>query len=119
MNTEQRDPVLESLFAQSTVKLENGDGKAFTAGVMSGTRRMLRNVIYVAVGVVISFAVIALALDIPIMSLAEQLTSVLATPLFDLGEDLTAWVLTPVNNIASLLVICLKLGRMAWKRAVR
>jgi len=72
MNTEQRDPVLESLFAQSAVNLENGDGKAFTAGVMSGTRRMLRNVIYIAVGVLIS-----------------------------------------------LLVICLKPGRTAWKRAVR
>jgi hypothetical protein len=119
MNTEQRDPVLESLFAQSAVKLENGDGKAFTAGVMSGTRKLLRNSIYIVVCLVVSMVAAALLLDVPFMSVAQQLTEVLATPLLDLGEGLTAWALTPVNNIASLLVICLKLGRMAWKRAVR
>ena len=116
MNIEQRDPVLESLFASSPVELDDRDGQVFTARVMSKTRRVVYGLVIAVAGLAALLLITALLLGMPIMDLTQGITGVLATSLFDLGDGWTAWIFTPVNNIASLLVLSLKLFRVMWKK---
>jgi len=116
MMTDHRDPVLQSLFAANQVELSDQDGQLFTARVMAKTRKL----VYVVVAAVLLLALLviasALILGIPIQEVAQNITQTLATTLFDLGNGWVSWVLMPVNNIASLLVLCVKIFRVVWKK---
>lgn len=116
MNIEHRDPLLESLFASNPVKLEDADGQAFTAAVMSKTRRVIYGFVIAAACLAVLLIICAWLMGVPIRDLAQGITDVLAIPLFDLGDGWVAWVFTPINNIASLLVLSLKLMRVIWKK---
>jgi hypothetical protein len=115
--TEQRDPVLESMFAVSQPELTAPDGQAFTARVMAKTRKLVYGVAAVLVILVLLVLTVAFLLGVPVQDVARQITQALATTLIDFGEGWIAWILTPVNNVASLLVLVGKIIRVAWKKA--
>jgi hypothetical protein len=114
MTTDQRDPFLQSLFAEAGQQLE---GEAFGARVMARTRRL--RYLALAGGAALALTVLSgawLLFGLPLFEFAVLLSQALATPLFNLGEGWLALVLLPVNTVASVLVIALKALRMLHKR---
>lgn len=116
MMTDHRDPVLKTLFATNQVELSDQDGKLFTARVMAKTRKLVYGIVAALVALVLLVLASALLLGIPIQEVAQNITQTLAFRLFDFGNGWVSWVLMPVNNIASLLVLSLKIVRVIWKK---
>ena len=114
--TDDRDPVLQSLFAANRVELSDPDGQLFTARVMAKTRKLVYGLATVVIVLALLVIASALLLGIPIQEVIENITQTLATTLFDFGDGWVSWVLMPVNNIAGLLVLILKVFRMVWKK---
>lgn len=113
MMTDNRDPFLESLFDEAESEFE---GELFTAQAMAQSQKFKYRLLAAGAGVVLLFALSAWLLAIPVQEFALIFTEFFGTALFDLGDSSAAWILSPVNNIASLLVLLLKLMRMGWKR---
>ena len=114
MMTDDRDPLLQTLFADAQQDL---DGEAFSARVMVQTRNMRYRIAAGFFCFVMVLATGAWFLAIP-QELALLVAQVLTSALIDLGDSWVAWVLAPVNNIGSLLVISAKALRVAWKKIV-
>ena len=115
MMTEQRDPFLETLFAEARQEL---DGKVITTHVMARTRSV--KLLLLAGGVSAALILVAgarLIFGIPLFDFAVLISQVLATPLFTLGEGWLALLLLPLNTIASLLVILFKALRIFQKKS--
>jgi hypothetical protein len=115
MMTEQRDPFLETLFAEARQEL---DGKVITTQVMARTRSV--KLLLLAGGVSAALILVAgarLIFGIPLFDFAVLISQVLATPLFTLGEGWLALLLLPLNTIASLLVILFKALRIFQKKS--
>lgn len=115
MMTEQRDPFLETLFAEARQEL---DGKVITTQVMARTRSV--KLLLLAGGVSAALILVAgarLIFSIPLFDFAVLISQVLATPLFTLGEGWLALLLLPLNTIASLLVILFKALRIFQKKS--
>jgi hypothetical protein len=114
MMTDDRDPLLQTLFAEAQQDL---DGEIFIDRVMAQTRTMRYKAIAGFICVTLILATCAWLLAIP-QELAELFAQVLTRSLIDLGDSWLAWMLAPVNNIGSLLVLSAKVLRMAWKKVV-
>ena len=113
--TDERDPVLSSLFARSVV---DQNDKEFTEHVVAKTRSLR----YKIVAGLACFALVliagAWALDLPIINIVQLVTQALATNLIELGDGWLAWILMPVNNVASVLILSLKAIRMLRKKII-
>ena len=113
MMTDDRDPLLQSLFAEAQHDL---DGEAFTAKVMARTR-ILR---YRGAAGWICLALVLLAcswlLAIPLQGFAPLIARGLDTTLIDLGDSWLAWLFSPVNSVAALLVFSVKAIRIGRKK---
>jgi len=114
MMTDDRDPLLEALFAEAQHDL---DGEPFTARVMAQTRFVRYRVFAPWIGVALILAGGAWFLAIP-LEVAQLIAQALATTLIDLGGGWLAWLLSPVNNIAALLVLGVKTIRIGWKKII-
>lgn len=114
MMTDDRDPLLQSLFAETEQEL---DGETFTSQVMAQTR-FLR---YRAVAGLCCLALVlvgcAWLLAIP-QEFAQFVAQVLSKSLINLGDGWIAWLFLPINNIGSLLVIGVKLIRVFRKKFI-
>lgn len=113
--TEERDPMLQRLFADADVQL---DAEQFVTGVMARTRVLRYRRMATIGGMILVFGVLAWLLALPLQELAQLLSQLLATTLVDLGEGWLTFLLAPINNVASVVIIGGKLIRMAWKRIV-
>jgi len=110
------DPNLQLLFDGATEDLSE---ESFTKKVMKRSR-FLR---YLFPGLLISIASV-LILFVIVMSpslqefikISNQLVTV---NLFDLGEGLPALLLDPINNIATLLVVAIKMARVVYLKTNR
>jgi hypothetical protein len=115
---DERDPILQNLFAESQHDL---DGEAFTASVMARSRFSRYQRILPWIGGALALAV-SLLLLIPLQEfgvlIALFFTDILTITLIDLGEGWLALVLSPVNNIASLIVLGVKALRMGRKKII-
>lgn len=115
MMTDDRDPFLQTLFAEAQHDL---DAEAFTSQVMAQTRsRRYRTLAGLACAALI-LAAVAWYLAIP-LEFAQLITQLLAITLVDLGDSWLAWLFSPVNNIAGLLIISVKAIRVARKKIMR
>ena len=112
--TENRDPMLQSLFDQARQDL---DGADLTSSVMARTRRRL---LTMAGGVLAAGLLVVLVawsfLAMPMLEFAVLVSQLLTNPLVDLGSGWLALIVLPVNNAASLTVLTTKLALMGWKR---
>jgi hypothetical protein len=114
MTNEDRDPLLQSLFAEAEQEL---DGSALTAQVMARTRSFRLTLLAGgASALLLLLAGARLVFDVPLFDFAVLISEVLATPLVNLGEGWLALLLLPVNTIASLLVIMFKALRVFQKK---
>jgi len=114
MTNEDRDPLLQSLFAEAEQEL---DGSALTAQVMARTRSFRLTLLAGgAFALVLLLATARLVFGVPLFDFAVLISEVLATPLVNLGEGWLALLLLPVNTIASLLVIMFKALRVFQKK---
>ena len=115
---EERDPILQKLFAESQHEL---DGEAFTASVMTRSRFLRYQRLLPWLGGALALAV-SLLLLVPLQEfgvlIALFVTDILTITLFDLGEGWLALVFSPVNNIASLIVLGVKALRMGRKKII-
>jgi hypothetical protein len=115
--TDDRDPVLQSLFAANQVDQIDLDGKAFTARVMAKTHSLKYWLASISGGITLVFLICIWIFNIPLQEVVQFITQTLATTLFDLGDSWTSWVFAPVNNIASLFVLSVKAMRVIYKKA--
>ena len=115
---EERDPILQKLFAESQHEL---DGEAFTASVMTRSRFLRYQRLLPWLGGALALTVTLLLL-VPLQEfgvlIALFVTDILTITLFDLGEGWLALVFSPVNNIASLIVLGVKALRMGRKKII-
>lgn len=113
MMTNERDPILESLFADAESEL---DGKQFTAQAIEQPQKFKQRLLAAGAGIALLLVLCAWVLAIPVQEFSLLLTQVLGTALFDLGESSVSWILAPVNNLASGLLLSAKLLRVGWKK---
>ena len=111
--SDERDPLLESLFAQAThsqplAAADNG----FVDGVMASIETRRRNVLLGRISIVALIVLFELLLSAPLQNSVGVLTSVLGTSLIDLNNSWIAVLLEPINSIAGVIGILL-LG-MHW-----
>ena len=121
MTTEDRDPLLQTLFAESEQVAESAqelDAEAFTARVMAGTRFMRYRALAPWGGAALAIAAGAWYLGVP-LEIAQLVAQVLTTTLMDLGEGWLAWVFSPINNVAALLALFAKALRIGRKKIRR
>lgn len=112
--TDERDPVLQALFAEANVEL---DADAFTARLMARTNILRYRVIAAGIVVALLLLAVALVFSLPLQQFSVLLTQALGTELISLGETTVAWLLAPINNIATVLVVFAKALRMIWNKA--
>ncbi len=112
MMADDRDPLLQTLFAEAQHDL---DGEAFTAQVMAQTRNLRYRLAAGLSCLALVLAACAWFFAIP-LEVAQLITQVLTISLIDLGDSWLAWAFSPINNIASLLVLSVKAIRMGKKK---
>ncbi|MDP7357226.1 MAG: hypothetical protein QF828_02225 [Pseudomonadales bacterium] len=112
MMTDDRDPLLQTLFEEAGHDL---DGGAFTARVVAQTRILRYRAVVGLSSVALMLAVGAWFFAVPV-EIAQLITQVLTISLIDLGDSWIAWLLSPINNIASLVVLSVKSIRVARKK---
>ena len=114
MTTDERDPLLQTLFADAQLELTE---ETFTAKVMSRSRLIRYRVLIPWVALALLLAAGAWFLGIPV-EVAQFVTQVLNTTLFELGDSWLAWMLSPVNNVAALIVIVVKAIRIGRRKLI-
>ena len=113
---EERDPLLESLFARAAPDQELVDER-FTDQVMAGISRRGRNVLLGRAAIVAAIVVFELLLSAPLQNSVGTLTGLLGTTLIQLENEWLAMAVAPVNSIAGLVGITL-LGLHALYRKI-
>jgi hypothetical protein len=114
MTTDQRDPLLQALFADAEQELA---GEALTARVMAKTRRRRYGVLAaLAAGALLVLTATWLAFGMPLFEFAVLVSMALTTPLVDLGEGWLALLLLPLNTVAGVLLILLRGLRVAQRK---
>ena len=114
MTNEDRDPLLQSLFAEAEQEL---DGGVLTAQVMARTRSFRLTLLAgSASALLLLLAGVRLVFGVPLFDFAMLISEVFATPLVNLGDGWLGLLLLPVNTIASLLVILFKTLRVIQKK---
>ena len=110
------DQNLQSLFKDANREL---DGEQFTREVLVGTRRFRNRLLLAGGGVLLAMFAAVWLFSEPVQAFSLLVTRVLAVELVALGDGWLGWVLSPVNNVAGLVVLSVKLLRVAWKRIIR
>ncbi len=111
--TNDRDPVLQKLFAESE---EDLDGDVFTARVMSQAGRVNRVSIARRLVLGILLLVCAWFAAAPLLHASALLTQGLLAPLLPLESGLFTLLLAPVNSYAAGLALVLLVVAAACRR---
>lgn len=113
---QERDPVLETLFAQTAQDLVD-DG--YTAQVMQKVERRRRYVTAGRVAIVAAIFGFDLLLSSPLQHSLGAFAQVLATPLVDVQNEWLASLLAPLNSIAGLIGMLFLALHLLYRRMVR
>jgi bacteriorhodopsin len=114
MTKDERDPVLQSLFADTRHEFPADE---FVARVMARSRFIRYRTLVPWVILALALAAGAWFLAIPI-EVAQLFAEALTTTLIDLGDSWLAWLFSPINNIAALFVLAVKAIRMGRRKIV-
>lgn len=112
--TEDRDPFLQTIFAENQQQL---DDEEFVHSVVQRTTLLKRNLLLTFASSILLLLLLSWIFSWPLLGLAMVFTSTLSTELFALGNGAIAWMLTPVNNLATVFLIIWRLFRFGWNRA--
>lgn len=111
--TDERDPLLESLFVKAQ---QDFDDDQFVATCMSGVRRRSRQVIASRVAIAVLIVAFELALDAPLKNSVGALASAMGTSLYEFDNEWLAFLMTPVNSVAGLVGLMLLGLHMLYRR---
>ena len=112
MNTDNRDPRLQNLFAEAEQELES---EVFTTSVLNQTRAFRYRIMAGWSLAALTLALIAWLLEIP-QELPQLVAQSLTATLVDLGDGWLSWIFSPINNIASLIVLSIRALHVAMKK---
>jgi len=115
MNNE-RDPLLESLFARAERELVEDK---FTAQVMAQVATRRRNVLIGRIAIVVLLVALELLLSSPLQNSAGVITQVLSTSLVELEGGAVAMVLAPINSVAGVIGMLLLGMQFLYRRMLR
>ena len=113
---DERDPLLESLFARAERELVEDK---FTAQVMAQVATRRRNVLIGRLAVVALLVALELLLSTPLQNSAGVITQVLSTSLVELEGGTVATAVSPINSIAGLIGMLLLGMQFLFRRMVR
>jgi len=100
----ERDPVLETLFAESKLEIsENG----FSDQVMDGVEKRRRHVFLGRIALLALLVAFELLLSEPVQNSVGAMTELLSISLFDIKTDWLAIILSPLNSVAGLIGVLL------------
>ena len=97
---DERDPVLEALFADAEQELVDD---AYTSQVMDRIGQRCRNVMAGRLAIVAFIVAFEFLLNAPVQSSIGVITEALGTDLISLEEGWISTVVEPINNVAGLL----------------
>lgn len=111
--TEDRDPTLQALFANTEQDLA---GAAFTAQVMAQTDRLRHRAIFGWICAGLVFAAFAWLLAAPLQAAVSLLTHSLAQSLINLDDGWLAQLLSPINSPMILIALGLIGLRFTYRK---
>ena len=100
--TSERDPMLQSLFAEAGQELA---GEEFTAQVMTQIGRRKKRKFIGWVCVVLALAVCAWLIATPVQEAVQLLVRGLTASLINIDDHFFAQLLSPINNVMILLAL--------------
>ncbi len=113
---DERDPMLEALFAQSAdTRVEEN----FTARVMAQVEARRRKVLVARVAIVTLIIGLEWLLSSPLQNFVGELTQILSTSLVDVKNDWLASAIAPLNSIAGLIGMLLLSLHVFYRKMVR
>ncbi len=98
--SDERDPLLESLFAQASDELNDID---FVETVMAQVAKRRRNVLLGRIGLVLLVVAFEFLLSAPLQNTVGIATQALSTSLLDVGNEWLAGIVAPLNSVAGLI----------------
>jgi len=113
---QERDPMLEALFAQTAKDIVD-DG--YTARVMRKVDRRRRYVTLGRLAIVAAIIGFDLLLSSPLQHSLGTFTRLLAMPLVDVQNEWLASLLAPLNSIAGIIGVLFLGLHMLYRRMVR
>jgi len=113
---QERDPVLESLFAQTAQDLVD-DG--YTARVMQKVERRRRYVTAGRLAIIVAIFGFDLLLSSPLQHSLGAFAQVLAMPLVDVQNEWLASLLAPLNSMAGVFGMLFLALHMLYRRIMR
>ena len=113
--TDERDPLLQSLFTESQAVSTDDE---FTQNVMTKTYALRRKVI--TAGVIASALLILyiVLFGAPLQVFAILIAQFLSTELIDMGESWFALAVSPLNSVAGLMALLFK-GFLTLQKKLR
>lgn len=103
--TEERDPLLQSLFAESVPAV---GATEFTEGVMTKTYALRQKLIAAGLIAGVLLILYVWVFGAPLQDVVLSLTQVLSMNIIDIGENWLALILSPLNSVAGLLALAVK-----------
>jgi hypothetical protein len=113
---DERDPLLESLFAQAVYEPANGN---FHAKVMASVKKRRRIVLFGRIAIVALLIALELLLSSPMQNSVGMMTEALSTSLVEVTNEWFAAAVAPVNSIAGLVGMLLLGVHTLYRRMVR
>ena len=113
---DERDPLLESLFAQAGRELID---EQFTERVMAGIDRRRRNVLIGRFAVVGLLVALELLLNAPIQNSVGTLADAMGAGLIQLDNEWVAYAVGPLNSIAGMVGVTLLGLHFLFRRVLR
>lgn len=114
--SDERDPLLESLFAQARVDVRAND---FDEKVMAKVERRRRNVLIGRLGLVVLLVAFEFLLSAPLQDSVGSAVEALSVSLIDIGNEWLAVFVAPLNSIAGLLGMLLLGLHTLYRKIVR
>lgn len=113
---DERDPLLQSLFAQADQPLPD---EHFSADVMSRIEKRGRMVVLGRFGIIAVLVLFELLLSAPLQNTVGALIDVLSTSLIKLDSEWLSVVVAPLNSIAGLIGMMLLGFQGLYRRMAR
>lgn len=114
--SDERDPLLESLFAQTRVDVDAND---FDEKVMASVERRRRNVLIGRVALLALLVAFEFLLSAPLQNSVGIAVEALSASLIDIGNEWLSVFVAPLNSIAGLLGMLFLGLHTLYRRLVR
>ena len=113
---DERDPLLESLFAQAESAPADDN---FIAEVMANIDKRRRNVFIGRIAIVALFVIFELVMASPMQNFVGAIAEVMSTALFEVTNEWLSVAVAPVNSIAGLVGMLLLGIHTLFRRMAR